>query len=203
MASKSPPSASVPPPAGLPPSGGGKYIVIAIALLGLVGAGVAWKMSQKPPAPEIVYVDAGMPVSTVGRNLEDEIPLPPPVEDASADAGKKVVTQGPSNTGCDVKQCSGGSTSELESALAFRAQQSRRRCYETALQTDSTLHGKVVVAVRIGPGGQVCSATVASNEMGNAAVASCAAGSFRGANFPAPKGGCVDVNVPLNYTQRQ
>ena len=200
MASKAPPPSS---PAGVPSSGGGKYVVLAVALLGAIGAAVAWKMCQTPPPPPVVNVDAAPPPVPSGRNPEDDIPLPPPVEDAGPDAGKKVVvTQQGSNSQCDAKKCTGSSGSELETALQFRVRQAHR-CYDNALAQDPTLRGKVTVAVRIGANGQVCSAGIASNEMSSQQVAQCVSGYFRGANFPSPKGGCVDVNIPINFVPRQ
>lgn len=204
MASKAPPPPSSRQPAGVPSSGGAKYVVIAVALLGLIGAAVAWKMCQKPPTPPILVIDAAPPpIRSTGRDLDDDVPLPPPVEDAGVDAGKKViVTQQTSNNQCDAKKCTGTSGSELENALQFRVKQAHR-CYDNALAQDPTLRGKITVAVRVGANGQVCSAGIASNEMGSQQVASCVSGYFRGTNFPAPKGGCIDVNVPINFVPRQ
>lgn len=200
MASQAPPPSS---PAGVPSSGGAKYIVIAVVLLGLIAGGVVWKLSQKPePSSPIVVVDAGppQPIVSGGRNLDDDIPLPAPVEDAGPE--KKVVITQVSNA-CDAKRCTGTAGPELENALGFRAKQAHR-CYDNALAQDPTLRGKVTVAVRVGSNGQVCSANVASNDMGSSVVASCVAGYFRGASFPAPKGGgCVDVNIPINFVPRQ
>ena len=201
MASKAPPPPSS--PAGVPASGGGKYVVVAIVLLGLIGAAVGWKMCQKPPEQPVVYVDAAPPVATSGRNLDDDVPLPPAIEDAGSDAGKKVVvTQTGTASQCDAKKCMGSASSELETALQFRVKQAHR-CYDNALAQDPTLRGKVTVSVRVGANGQVCSAGIASNEMGSPNVATCVAGYFRGANFPSPKGGCVDTNIPINFVPRQ
>jgi hypothetical protein len=198
MADKAPPPSA---PAGVPPSGNGKYIVIALLLLGGIGGIIAWKMSQKPPEPPIVtqIVDAGPPPKP--KNTDDDIPLPPPVEDAGTDAGKKIVYTGTASQ-CDAKKCTGTVGSELEQTLAFRAKQAHR-CYDNALTQDATLKGKVSIAVRVGANGTVCSAGVASNDMGSPTVANCVAGYFRSGSFPAPKGGCVDVNVPLNFVPRQ
>jgi hypothetical protein len=203
MASKAPPPSSR-QPAGVPSSGGAKYVVVAVALLGLIGAAIVWKMNQKPPAPPIVIVDAAAPPPTFsGRNPDDDIPLPPPVEDAGSDGGKASVgVSRPSNNQCDAKKCSGTSGSELENALQFRVKQAHR-CYDNALAQDPTLRGKVTVSVRVGSNGQVCSAGIASNEMSSSQVGSCVTGYFRGANFPAPKGGCIDVNIPINFVPRQ
>ena len=200
MASKPPPSTGA--PAGVPPSGNGKFVVLAVLLLGAVGGLIAWRSCQKPPEPVTVNVpvaDAAPPPPT--RNPDDDIPLPPPVPDAGNDAGKKVVATSFSNQ-CDAKKCTGSATSELTTALSFRAKQAHR-CYDNALAQDSTLRGKVSIAVRVGANGSVCSAGVASNDMGTPVVANCVANYFKSSPFPAPKGGCVDVNVPINFVPRQ
>lgn len=80
----------------------------------------------------------------------------------------------------------------------MRASQARL-CYNQALAQDSTIRGHVSLAVRVGPSGNVCSVGVASNDMSTVAVANCAANKFRNAVYPAPKGGCVDANVPLSF----
>ena len=61
------------------------------------------------------------------------------------------------------------------------------------------LQGKIVVSIRVGPSGQVCSANIASNSVGDPGVASCVLGMFRSGTFPAPEGGCVDAQVPMNF----
>jgi hypothetical protein len=35
--------------------------------------------------------------------------------------------------------------------------------------------------------------------MGTPAVANCAASIFKNATYPSPRGGCLDVNVPLSF----
>lgn len=201
MASTPPPSrpTSVRPssaPAGVP-SSNGKYIGLAVLLLGGVAAVVGWKTCQKPPPPVVVQavVDAGPPAQTIS---DDDIPLPEVVEDSGpADAGpvKKVVAAA-SNV-CE-RKCNGSASPELQNALAFRARQARR-CYESALAQDPTLHGKITLALKIGSNGQACSASVASNDMDSPNVANCVVDRYRSAAFPAPKGGCVEVNIPVNF----
>ena len=124
--------------------------------------------------------------------------------EAGVDAGKKPQAGAVfTGTQCDVKKCTGTTTSDIETALAFRAKQSHR-CYDNALANDPTLRGKISIAIRIGANGTTCSAGVASNELSGApAVASCVVSNFRGQAFPAPKGGCVDVNIPINFVPRQ
>ena len=189
------------PPAGVP-SGNGKFIVLALLLVGVIAAIVIGaKTCQKPQDPVVVVQDAAPPPRP-SQTADDDIPPPIPVEDAGPDAGKKTTVIFTGNQ-CDVKKCAGATNSEVETALSFRAKQAHR-CYDNALSQDPTLRGKVSIAVRIGSNGQACSAGVASNELASApGVANCVAGYFRGQNFPAPKGGCVDVNIPINFVPRQ
>lgn len=199
MASNAPPPSSA---AGVPPSGNGKYVVIALLLLGIIGAVIAYKVTHKPePVVVTQLIDAGPPPPPRPTRPDDDIPLPPPVEDAGTDAGKKVVVVGASSQ-CDVKTCTGSASAELEQTLAFRAKQAHR-CYDNALTQDPTLKGKVSISVRVGANGSVCSAAVASNDMGSPTVANCVVGYFRSGSFPAPKGGCLDANIPINFVPRQ
>lgn len=189
-------------PAGVPPSGNGKFIVLALLLFGAIGGVIAWKTCQKPPEPVVIGPPDAGPPPRPSKNIDDDIPPPPVVEDSGADAGKKTQVIFTGNQ-CDVKKCTGSTNSEVETALSFRAKQAHR-CYDNALGQDPTLRGKVSIAVRIGSNGQACSAGVASNELTSApGVANCVAGYFRGQNFPAPRGGCVDVNIPINFVPRQ
>ncbi len=191
-------SSTMPPPTG---GGNAKYVIIAVLLLGGIVGLVVWRSSGKNDGTQPVVIrtlDAG--TRTIPR-IEDEVPPPPPIPDAGPDTGPKMMTGTPAGNGayCTAPQCSGSVTPDLESALQFRARQARR-CYEAALESDNTLKGKVAISVRVASNGQVCSAGVASNELGNAAVAQCVANKFRQAGFfPAPKGGCIDTNVPITF----
>jgi len=192
------------PAQGVPSGGNGKFILLAVLLVeqrGILQQG--FQHGADIGIPVVVYAEAG-PGPGPTKNPDEDIPPPPVIEEAGVDAGKK-----PNNgtvftgTQCDVKKCTGLSTSDIETALAFRAKQSHR-CYDNALAQDPTLRGKISIAVRIGANGTTCSAGVASNELANApAVASCVVSNFRGQAFPAPKGGCVDVNIPINFVPRQ
>lgn len=200
MASIPPPSRPSTAPAGVP-SSNGKYIGLAIVLLGGVAALIGWKTCQKPAPVTVAVPDAAPPPVTTGPSDED-IPLPEEVEEAGppeSDAGKKVVA---ASTGCEARTCSGTMTPELTNALSFRARQARR-CYESVLAQDPTLHGKLTLALKVGSTGQVCSVGVASNELGSSAVANCIVDRYRSAAFPAPKGGCIQANVPINLVSNQ
>lgn len=184
---------STPPPAGLP-SGNGKYIAGAVLMLVAVGAVIGWKKCQPAPTPP-PPPDAAVAYVPPTRNTEDDIPLPPPEEDAGPDAAKKINYIYLSN-GCEAKKCTGTQHPDMATMLAFRAK-AAHKCYDQALSQDATLKGGVTIALRLGTNGLACSASVASNSTGNAGVAQCIAASMRAGGYPAPKGGCVDVAVPI------
>src|SRR5947199_316750 len=58
------------------------------------------------------------------------------------------------------------------------------------------------VAVKVGAQGNTCGASLASDTLGDGAVASCVLQKFRSGTFPAPIGGCVDVQVLINFTPK-
>ncbi|HEY2510758.1 MAG TPA: AgmX/PglI C-terminal domain-containing protein [Polyangiaceae bacterium] len=183
-------------PAGVPPSGNAKYIVIVLLLLLGIGGLLIFRAGQKSPIdqPPIVSMFDAAPIS----HQEDFVPPPPPPEEAVPDSGQATRPMQASDP-CAVKNCSGQVTSELENAIAFRGKLARR-CYQDALANDSELHGRVGLRVRVASNGSVCSADIASNDLGNEAVAKCAANAYRTArSLPAPKGNCVDLAVPLNF----
>lgn len=186
------------PAAGVPSGGGnGKFIVLALLLLGGVGGLIAWRKLSPPPVNSVGPIpSSAFPSHKVGDDL-----IPPPVamEDSGPAAPAKVAAVVPSN-GCD-KKCVGSASEAIENALAQKAKQARR-CYEKALNTDATLKGKISINVKIGSNGSVCSASVASNDMGNDYIGQCATDLFRNSSFPNPKGGCIETNVPLNFQTR-
>ncbi|HQY60202.1 MAG: AgmX/PglI C-terminal domain-containing protein [Myxococcales bacterium] len=189
---------STPPPAGLP-SGNGKYIAGAVLMLVAVGAVIGWKKCQTAPTPP-PPPDAAVAFVPPPRNTDDDIPLPAAEEDAGPDAGKKINYIYLSN-GCEVKKCAGTQHPDMATMLAFRAK-AAHKCYDQALSQDATLKGGVTIALRLGTNGLACSAAVASNSTGNAGVAQCIAASMRAGGYPAPKGGCVDVAVPIQLKTR-
>jgi hypothetical protein len=172
--------------------------VVALLLVVGVVAIVLWKTcgTKQPQGP--VAVISSFDAAPLSHD-ESNLPPPPPVEEPQPDAGPgKVVTT--MVDPCAVKSCSGTTTSELESGIAFRAKQAHR-CYDQALAQDNTLKGHITISLRVASNGRVCKADVADNDMGTAAVANCVQGTFaRAGGFPAPKGNsCVDVKVPISF----
>jgi len=190
-------SPSAPPP-GIPQSNNAKYAVLVILLVLGAGGMFAWRsMSQPgPQAPVVLMPSATTSATAATTNPKlDDIP-PAPTEEVKPEAGPPKIVY-VSAGGCD-KTCTGSATAELTGALNVRGNQARH-CYDQALRNDPSLKGHVSISVRIGPGGNACSAGVGSNDMGTPYVANCAANIFRNASYPSPRGGCIDVAVPLSF----
>ena len=197
-----------PTPSMTPPTKGGSGALLGaiIVMLLLMGGLIFWKFSGDDKKPE------PPPTPSVAKTAEEPVfeePPPPPPPPKEEDAGKTTVAKGGKGGGrysgpnpCAKKECKGKMTSTLQSALRGRAGQSRR-CYERALLQNATLQGRMTVSVRISPTGGVCSAGVASNSLGDPAVANCVVGVFRSGTFPAPQGGCIDTAVPINFVPRK
>jgi TonB family protein len=77
-----------------------------------------------------------------------------------------------------------------------------RQCYQTGLNQDPSMAGKVVVSARVGPNGEVQSANVASNSGLSPGVASCIAGVVQRAQFSPPTSGAATINIPVTFVQQ-
>ncbi len=187
----------------IPKSGGsGPFILAAIVMLLLMGGLIYWK--TKGSSTETAKVEAPKPSATVDQPVLDEPPPPPPPPVASTDASAKpddtkpgTKKVGSTGGGSACGECSGEPAPGLQAALSGKAGQSRG-CYEKALSSNSTLAGHMTVSIKINQQGAVCSSSVKS-DMGNSGVENCVLQNFRAATFPAPKGGCVEASVPLNF----
>ncbi|HTV17933.1 MAG TPA: AgmX/PglI C-terminal domain-containing protein [Polyangiaceae bacterium] len=187
----------------------------AVLALGGVLWGVLPSSSKPEPkaAPSVAATsEAPEPAPVPAAHVADPAPPPPPPLEhalpppprvgaipaqaaaAPAAAGAQPARRDPS---C-VDPCKGRETPELLSALRSKAGQARS-CYERALSNNSMLSGKLEVALRVGASGAACSASVASDTLGDAAVKSCAVARFLGVTYPKPIGGCVDISVPMNF----
>lgn len=176
-------------------------------MLLLIGGLLFWKLSgSKPAGPPATVAPPPPSVAAAPPVLEEPPPPPPPPEPETPDAGaepnkgtKKVASTG--GGGCSA-ECTGTEAPQFRSqlqALAGRA----RGCYERALQTNEQLAGRVMVSLKVGGGGQVCSASVTSNQTGDPGLSSCVAQIFRSSTYAAPKNGCVDAQVPLNFVPKK
>jgi len=191
---------TTPPP---PKGGSGPIIIAAVLMLLLIGGLIVWKVtgssdSTKTPTPVAVAPSAA---AVLDEPPPPPPPPPPPEESAKPDdkGPKKLGSTGPNP--CS-KECTGTASGALTSALAGRAGQSRS-CYEKALSSNATLEGTLTIGVKVGPGGQVCSARVVADGLHDPGVSNCVVNRFMGATFPAPQGGCAEVNVPLRFMPKR
>jgi hypothetical protein len=74
-----------------------------------------------------------------------------------------------------------------------------RYCYETELQRQPNLRGRIEISWRINLQGAVTTSRVARSTMGNPRVEGCIVRQVRGWRFPQPDGGEVDVNFPFIF----
>nr|MDQ3037748.1 TonB family protein [Myxococcota bacterium] len=74
-----------------------------------------------------------------------------------------------------------------------------RYCYETELQRQPNLRGRIEVSWRINLQGSVTSSRVARSTMGNPRVEGCIVRQVRGWRFPQPDGGEVTVEFPFIF----
>jgi len=169
-------------------------------MLLLMGGLIWWKVKdsdQPKPAEPPVATAPPPPV------LEAPVPPPPPPPVEVPDAGQAVtkrVSVGRGGGACG-GECAGQATGQLKAALQGKAGASRR-CYERALLQNSTLQGRMMLGVRVGADGRVCSASVTQNGIGDPGLANCVVGIFRNASLPPPQGGCVDTQVPMNFVPK-
>jgi hypothetical protein len=77
-----------------------------------------------------------------------------------------------------------------------------RQCYQTGLNSDPSMAGKVVITARVGPNGEVQSSSVSSNSGLSPAVASCIAGVVGRAQFSPPTSGSATINIPVTFVQQ-
>lgn len=197
----SPAPSQPPPPAG---NSNGMYIALAVVLLLGIGGIVVWKVTSgtpEQPKPVATASASGSASSAPTNTLIDEVPLPPPVIDAGP-ASTGVQYSGPAADPCTYNVCNGNvaAGSDTERGLQQLAMKTRRKCYDPALANDPTLQGHVKVHMKIAGNGQICSANVASNDMASTGVGDCAARMLLASGrVPPPKGGCVNLDFPLNY----
>jgi hypothetical protein len=191
---------TVPPPKS---SGSGPIIIAAVLMLLLIGGLIVWKVTgssdtSKTPTP----VAANTGAAPVPEEPPPPPPPPPAPEESAKPDDKAPKKVGSTGVNPCAKECTGTASGSLTSALAGRAGQSRS-CYEKALSSNATLEGTLTIGVKVGPTGQVCSARVVADGLHDPGVSNCVVNRFMGATFPAPQGGCADVNVPLRFMPKR
>ncbi|MFW5968880.1 MAG: AgmX/PglI C-terminal domain-containing protein [Persicimonas sp.] len=78
-----------------------------------------------------------------------------------------------------------------------------QKCYERALKQNSSLQGKVTLAIRIGTDGSPSSVQAKSSAITDRAALDCMEREARSWSFPRPKGGTVMLNKPFQFSPDQ
>lgn len=155
----------------------------------------------RPPSPPTVQVEVSPAVAPANLTIVSSAATkPPPPPDAFS---LEPVEVAPDPAYC-AGACSGSPNQALVEAIGKRAKKAHR-CYDNELAKAPDLSGRVVVKMRIGSDGRVCTAKP-SSEPNMSAVATCVAGYFRGVvgkeSLPPPTGGCADLDLPLVFVQK-
>lgn len=94
-------------------------------------------------------------------------------------------------------ECLGSMTSELMNAISTQAR-AAKRCYNLELAVSPNLETNIGVAIRIAPNGAPCSVDVFAPSSSEK-LDHCVAGILGSGAYPAPNGGCINVNVPIRF----
>jgi hypothetical protein len=78
-----------------------------------------------------------------------------------------------------------------------------RQCYQTGLNSDPSMSGKVIVTAKVAPNGEVSSSDVSTNTGLSPSVASCIANVVKRAQFNPPGGGGSTLNIPVTFVQQK
>lgn len=189
------------PGAGVPHKGGNAGVIIGVVLLlGAAGGVLFWKnRGDETPKP----VASVQPSSSSSATAAPETTLDLPAIDLPKDAGveetgpKPVATGGGGGGPCSCGSM-GAITDEIKQAAAARGG-TAKKCYQSALEGNEGLAGDMTVQVRIGPNGEACSASVVSDTTGSQKLQQCVRLKMAAGGYPRPKGGCVDVKVPVVF----
>jgi len=96
-------------------------------------------------------------------------------------------------------QVSGYLSAEQINRVVHANQAALRYCYESEVQRQRTLKGKVIIQWRVDRGGAVPSARVTSSTLNNSSVEGCIVRQVKKWRFPKPDGGEVSVMYPFLF----
>jgi hypothetical protein len=111
------------------------------------------------------------------------------------DAGPSAAASGSAATGNPA--ASGGGTVANAASVLAGMRSGFRRCYTRGLQDDPNMRGKVKITVKIGPNGEVLSATPSEVQGLSAYVIACITARVQLAQFAPPEGGGATVVIPV------
>jgi hypothetical protein len=119
-----------------------------------------------------------------------------------ATAGSSQQVKGPvGNAQVGGAAVSGGNVANASSVVAGMGA-GFRRCYNKGLQEDPSMKGSVRITARIGPNGEVLSASPSGGGGLSGTVISCVAARVKSAQFAAPEGGGATVVIPVTFVSQ-
>jgi hypothetical protein len=95
-----------------------------------------------------------------------------------------------------------GSVANAEAVIRGQIHPGARRCYQSGLDSDPEQSGKLMVLIRVGPSGEVQSATLQSNTGLSPRVAACVLGVARNAKFDQPGPSGASILVPFSFLKQ-
>lgn len=189
-------------PSGTPKGGGNAGVIIGvILLLGAAGGILFWVNRKGDDGPKPTPSTQASTSTSVTAPPETTLDLPPidlPKDAGVEDTGAKPATTGTGGGGACACGQSGSITDEIKQAAAARGG-TAKKCYQSALEGNEGLAGEMTVQLRIGPNGEACSASIVSDTTGSSKLQQCVRLKMAAGGYPRPKGGCVDVKVPVVF----
>lgn len=107
--------------------------------------------------------------------------------------------QGSANIGGAIN--TGGNVSNAQSVVAGMAA-GFRRCYNRGLQEDPAMKGSVKITAKIGPNGEVLSASPSGGGGLSGTVIGCVAARVSSAQFAPPEGGGATIVIPVSFVSQ-
>lgn len=121
---------------------------------------------------------------------------------ANEGSGSSVAVKGPSgNATIEEQRVSGGAISDARSVVASM-RPGFKACYQRGLSANPDSQGKITLTLRVGPGGEVQSASAATSGDIDAAVLDCVKQRAMAARFAPPEGGMAVVQVPVTFVRQ-
>jgi hypothetical protein len=118
-----------------------------------------------------------------------------------AGAGSTQKVKGPvGNAQVGGASVSGGNVANASSVVAGMSA-GFRRCYNRGLQEDPSMKGSVRITARIGPNGEVLSATPSGSGL-SGTVVSCVVARVQSAQFAPPDGGGATIVIPVTFVSQ-
>lgn len=121
---------------------------------------------------------------------------------APTTAGSAQKVKGPvGNANIGGAAVSGGAVSNASSVVASMGA-GFRRCYNRGLQEDPAMKGSVRITAKIGPNGEVLSASPSGVSGLSGSVVSCVVARVQSAQFAPPEGGGATIVIPVSFVSQ-